>query len=95
VIRKRPIPDDLRRLSVSRYPFVAALTEDEILRLRRLSTLFMNDKEFSGAGDMHISDEVAAAVALQACLPAYLELGTEPPRLPWRPFVLSKTIAVC
>ncbi len=50
------------------------LTEDELLRLRRLSTLFLNDKEFSGAGAMHISDEVAAAVALQACLPI-LNLG--------------------
>jgi MtfA peptidase len=44
------------------------------MQLRRLSTLFLNDKEFSGAGTMVVSDEVAVAVAVQACLPI-LNLG--------------------
>jgi MtfA peptidase len=69
LIRKRPIPDDLWHFCVQRYPFVAARNDDELTRLRRLSTLFLNDKEFSGAGGMHVDDEVAVAVALQACLP--------------------------
>jgi MtfA peptidase len=74
VVRRRPIPDDLWHLTLQRYPFAAIRTEDELVRLRRLSTLFLNEKEFSGAGDMQVSDEVAVAVALQACLPI-LNLG--------------------
>jgi MtfA peptidase len=74
LIRRRPIPDDLWELSVQRYPFIALRTNDDLLRLRRLSTLFLNDKEFSGAQGMQVDDEVAVAVALQACLPI-LNLG--------------------
>jgi MtfA peptidase len=74
LIRRRAIPDDLWQLSVQRYPFIALRTDDELFRLRRLSTLFLNDKEFSGAQGMQIDDEVAVTVALQACLPI-LNLG--------------------
>ena len=74
VCRKRAIPEALWQLSVHRYPFIAARTHDELMRLRRLSTLFLADKEFSGAGGMCVTDEVAVAVALQACLPI-LNLG--------------------
>ena len=74
MLRKRPIPDSLWQFTLQRYPFVAMRTEDELLRLRRMSTLFLNDKEFSGAHGMQIDDEVAVAVALQACLPI-LNLG--------------------
>jgi MtfA peptidase len=56
------------------YPFVAGRSNTELMQLRRLSTLFLNDKEFSGAGTMVVSDEVAVAVAVQACLPI-LNLG--------------------
>ncbi len=74
VVSRRAIPDDLWQLSVQRCPFIALRTDDELVRLRRLSTLFLNDKEFSGAQGMQINDEVAMAVALQACLPI-LNLG--------------------
>ena len=74
LVRRRPIPDDLWQLTVQRHPFVAQRSDEEIARLRRLSTLFLNDKEFTGAGGMHIDDEVAVTVALQACLPI-LNLG--------------------
>jgi MtfA peptidase len=69
LVSRRAIPEDLWQLSVQRYPFIALRAHDELVRLRRLSTLFLNDKEFSGAQGMQIDDEVAVAVALQACLP--------------------------
>ena len=73
-VERRRIPDDLWRLTVQRYPFVSARPHEELLRLRRLTSLFLSDKEFSGAGGMQVNDEVAVAVALQACLPI-LNLG--------------------
>ena len=43
-------------------------------RLRELSTLFLADKEFSGASGLQVTDAMAVAIAAQACLPV-LELG--------------------
>lgn len=74
MLRKRSIPDGLWQFTVQRYPFVAMRTDEERVKLRRLSTLFLIDKEFSGAHGMQVDDEVAVAVALQACLPI-LNLG--------------------
>ena len=74
VLRKRAIPDALWQATLQRYPFITMRTGDELLRLRRLSTLFLANKEFSGANGMQVSDEVAVAVAMQACLPI-LNLG--------------------
>ena len=74
VLRKRSIPDALWQATLQRYPFITMRTGDELLRLRRMSTLFLANKEFSGANGMQVSDEVAVAVAMQACLPI-LNLG--------------------
>ena len=45
-------------------------------RLRELATLFLARKEFAGAGGLEVTDEMAVAIAAQACLPV-LELGLE------------------
>ena len=44
--------------------------------LRRLTSLFLDRKEFSGAGGFVVDDRIALSVAVQACLPV-LELGIE------------------
>jgi Mlc titration factor MtfA (ptsG expression regulator) len=75
-LKRRPIPDDLWRLSVARYPFVARLPAPDLDRLRKLATLFLASKEFSGGGGLEVTDEMAVAVATQACLPI-LELGID------------------
>lgn len=41
-----------------------------------MASLFLDRKEFSGAGGFKVGDEIALSVALQACLPV-LELGIE------------------
>ena len=41
-----------------------------------MATLFLADKEFSGAHGLEVSDEMAVAIAAQACLPV-LKLGLE------------------
>jgi Mlc titration factor MtfA (ptsG expression regulator) len=45
-----------------------------VAQLRRLASLFLSRKEFHGVGGFKVTDEVAAAVAAQACLPI-LHLG--------------------
>ena len=73
-LESRAIPEALWQLTLARYPFITRRTAADLDQLRRLATLFLDRKEFSGAGGMQVDDEVAVAVAAQACLPI-LKLG--------------------
>jgi Mlc titration factor MtfA (ptsG expression regulator) len=73
-LRRRAIAEPLWRHCITALPFVASRPADELQRLRRLASLFLDSKEFSGAQGFEVSDEIALAVAVQACLPI-LELG--------------------
>lgn len=75
-LRRRAIPDRLWDLTIARYPFLARLKEADRVDLRRLATLFLDRKEFAGAHGFVVTDEVAVAVAAQACLPV-LRLGLQ------------------
>lgn len=74
-----PIPDDLWRATLKRYPFLCQKDDGESARLRLLTAHFLSQKEFSGANGLLVSDAMAIAIAAQACLPL-LHLG--PPRRP-------------
>lgn len=67
--RQRAIPDDLWALTLARYPFLTWRSTDRLSRMRRLATLFLARKEFSGARGFVVTDAVAVAVAAQAVLP--------------------------
>jgi len=73
-LERRPIPDALWELTLLRFPFLAARDAVDLLALREMSTLFLAGKEFYGARGLEVSDEMAVAIAAQACLPA-LKLG--------------------
>jgi Mlc titration factor MtfA (ptsG expression regulator) len=74
VLKTRPIPQPLWQATLAHYPFLAALNADEARRLRNMATLFLSQKEFTGAGGLEVTDDMAVAVAAQACLPV-LNLG--------------------
>jgi Mlc titration factor MtfA (ptsG expression regulator) len=74
VLRTRAIPEPLWQLTLARYPFLARRSDDELAALRELATLFLAQKEFHGAQGLAITDEIAVAIAAQACLPI-LKLG--------------------
>ena len=73
-LRKRAIPDALWDLTVARYPFLSQRSAEDRAVLRELATLFLAQKEFTGAQGFVITDEIAVAIAAQACLPV-LRLG--------------------
>ncbi|TAN09973.1 MAG: zinc-dependent peptidase [Burkholderiaceae bacterium] len=75
----RPIPDALWQRTLGHYPFLARLPQAERLRLRRLATFFLAEKEFTGTHGLRVGDAMATAVAAQACL-LLLHLG--PPDRP-------------
>lgn len=63
------LPEHLWQRTLAQHPFLAALTADEQSRLRQLSAHFLAEKEFHGANGLHVTDQMALAVAAQACLP--------------------------
>ncbi len=75
-LERRPIPDALWQLTLARFPFLARRDGADVAALREMATLFLAEKEFSGARGLDVTDEMAVAIAAQACLPA-LKLGME------------------
>ncbi len=69
IARERPIDEALWRPTISRYSFLQRLSPAELLRLRQLCAGFLARKQFHGANGLQIDDQVALAVAAQACLP--------------------------
>ena len=70
----RSIPDELWIQVLARYPFVGRRSPSDLMQLRALVSKFLTEKEFSGANGLVLTDEIAVAIALQACLPV-LHLG--------------------
>ncbi len=75
-LERRAIPDALWQLTLLRFPFLAARSAEQVESLREMATIFLAEKEFSGARGLVVSDEMAVAIAAQACLPA-LALGID------------------
>ena len=61
---------------MERFGFLTQLPGPDANSLRNLSTLFLSDKEFSGANGCVVTDAMAVAIAAQACLPV-LQLGLD------------------
>jgi Mlc titration factor MtfA (ptsG expression regulator) len=73
-LRRRPIPDDLWKRTLVRFPFLRWRSPQEQAELRRLTSLFLDRKEFTAAGGLRLTDAVAVSIAAQAVLPV-LKLG--------------------
>ncbi|MDO9405637.1 MAG: zinc-dependent peptidase [Polaromonas sp.] len=71
-----PIPDTLWEQTLAAYPFLAGRSADELLQLRALAARFLAHKEFTGAHGLVVTDDMAVAIAAQACLPV-LHLGLD------------------
>jgi len=76
-VERRAIPEAIWQLTLARYPFLALRKAADLAELRRLSSLFLDSKEFSGAHGLEVGDDMAVAIAAQACLPV-LCLGLRP-----------------
>jgi len=77
VVKQRAIPDALWQTTLHGLPFLARRSQADLQALRRLATLFLDSKEFSGAGGLAVTDEMAVCIAAQACLPV-LRFGLGP-----------------
>jgi MtfA peptidase len=75
-LERRAIPDDLWKRTLVRYPFLQRRDAADAAELRRLTSLFLDRKEFHCIGDLRLSNVLAVSIAAQACLPV-LRLGLE------------------
>jgi len=70
----KTIPDTLWMDTLLRFPFLARRPVAELQELHTLAGKFLKQKEFTGAHGLKVTDEMAVAIAAQACLPV-LHLG--------------------
>ena len=68
ILKERALDTDVWRRTVAHYPFIAALSDSELARLRELTTLFLHAKAVQGAGGMVVNEEARVAIAAQACI---------------------------
>lgn len=76
-LQRRAIPEDLWKRTLVRYPFLQRHDPTAAAELRRLTSLFLDRKEFSTAGGLRLNDAMVVAIAAQAVLPV-LRLGLAP-----------------
>ncbi|HSW21399.1 MAG TPA: M90 family metallopeptidase [Burkholderiaceae bacterium] len=79
IVQRRAISDALWFDTLTSLPFLARRGEADLAELRRLASLFLDEKEFAGAGGLTVTDAMAVRIAVQACLPV-LRLGLAPYR---------------
>ena len=75
-LRRRPIADDLWKRTLVRYPFLRTPADPGAAALRRMTSLFLDRKEFTAVPPLRLTNDVVVAVAAQACLPV-LKLGLD------------------
>jgi MtfA peptidase len=79
IVQRRAISDALWLDTLASLPFLARWSAADLAELRRLASLFLDEKEFSGAGGLAVTDSIAVRIAVQACLPV-LRIGLQPYR---------------
>ncbi len=80
-----PVPDIPATFwlqTLQRHPFLSTLPLPDQAKLRALSALFLDDKQFHGAHGLQVTDAMAIDIAAQACLPL-LHWGDAAQALGW------------
>jgi len=68
------IPEAMWASTLQQFPFLGHRSLADQSRLRDMTAVFLRQKQFSGAQGLTVTDEMAVAIAVQACLPV-LHLG--------------------
>ncbi len=68
ILTLHPIEDALWQAMLAATPLLHGLSSRELQRLRDWATLFLQDKHFSGAGGLVVTDAMRLDIAARACL---------------------------
>lgn len=69
ILERKPIPGTAWQQARRALPWLRGMSERESALLRDLATWFLAEKRFYGAADLTVDDDMALAVAVQACIP--------------------------
>jgi hypothetical protein len=69
ILRNNPIDETLWQNITAKVPLLTPLTNDDLKRLKKLTTLFLHEKTFTGVKGFQLDDEKCLIIAAQACLP--------------------------
>ena len=75
-LAENPIRERVWQRVIEDRPIFDGLSDDELLQLRELTTLFVAHKHIHGAQGLEIDDRVRVTIGAQACLPV-LNLGID------------------
>ncbi len=76
ILRDFPLAQALWRKVLQEHAILASLCQDEELRLRELSTLFLREKIFEPVQGLALSESMRLTIAVQCCLPV-MNLGLD------------------
>lgn len=63
-----PISEQWREIIARNVPVARALTQEQLAMLLMLTRVFLDEKNFEGAGGLDVTDEVRVTIGAQACL---------------------------
>lgn len=66
-VEARPFPPEWRAYVDKNVPMVETLTPEERVELEKLMLVFLDEKNFEGAGGLEVTDEMRVTIAAQAC----------------------------
>jgi MtfA peptidase len=76
ILKQSSLDDALWNHLIGEASYLRGLSADELRRLNEDVRIFLHDKEFSGAHNLEINDEMTLSIAMQACLMT-LNIGVE------------------
>ena len=68
ILHKNPIPQALWESTIAKLPLLKTLNPKDLQKLKKLTTLFLYEKTFTGVKGFELDDEKCLIIALQACL---------------------------
>jgi len=68
ILRKNPVPQGLWISTIAKLPLLKSLSVKDIQKLKKLTTLFLYEKTFTGVKGFEFDEEKRLIIAVQACL---------------------------
>lgn len=69
ILRSNPIEQNLWQSTVAKLPLLKSLNTNDLAKLKKLTTLFLYEKTFTGVKGFELDAEKRLIIASQACLP--------------------------
>lgn len=69
ILHSNPIEQNLWQSTVAKLPLLRSLNTQDLAKLKKLTTLFLHEKTFTGVKGFELDSEKCLIIAAQACVP--------------------------